>query len=73
MMQPGHEDCEQDQILEKALCYPPPGHVTVFCRHEHKEPVVVGIDLCSPETVGWHCHCCGRVWIDQTYIEGARP
>lgn len=69
-MQPGHEDCNHVTIEEKMLCDSEP-RVSVRCLHDHKEPVVVGIDLCSPETVGWHCHCCGRVWIDQTYVEGA--
>lgn len=72
MMQPGHEGCAHESIEEdKALCEREP-RVYVRCLHEHKEPIVVGVDLCSPETVGWHCHCCGRVWVDRTYVEGER-
>lgn len=62
-MQPGHEDCMR--IADGTVALP------FRCAHDHKAPIVIAADLRSPETVGWHCHCCSRVWIDQTYVEGA--
>lgn len=71
-MQPGHEDCTHESIEDKRLCDREP-RVYVRCLHEHKDPIVLGEDLCSPEAVGWYCHCCGRVWVDETYVKGPQP
>lgn len=68
MMQPGHEECGGEVIDEKVMCEPD-ARQTVLCFHDHKEPIFIDEDL-SPETVGWHCHCCGRVWVDETYVRG---
>lgn len=69
-MKPGHEECPHEVVEEKLLCEAEPRLVSFRCHHEHKDPIVIGEDLCSPETVGWHCHCCGRVWVDETYVRG---
>lgn len=67
-MNPGHEDCDHETIEEKTLCSDGPT-VVVQCLHEHREPVTASDGLML-HAVGFHCHCCSRVWNDQNYVEG---
>lgn len=69
-MNPGHENCTHETVEEKALMDPEP-MVTMICLHDHREPVTAS-DGILLHIVGFHCHCCGRVWNDQNYVEG-RP
>lgn len=69
-MKPGHEDCTHETVDEKVLCERE-ARTTIICLHDHKEPVTASDGLML-HAVGFHCHCCGRVWSDQNYVEGRR-
>ena len=69
-MNRGHEDCAHETIEEKTISAAEPT-VVVQCLHEHRKPVLAS-DGILQHAVGFHCHCCGRVWNDENSVEG-RP
>lgn len=69
-MNPGHEDCNHETFNAKTLADAEP-RVFVQCLHDHREPVFAS-DGILQHAVGFHCHCCSHVLIDQNYVEG-RP
>lgn len=67
LMNPGHEDCTHETVEEKTLCSDG-AMVQRICLHDHREPVYAS-DGILQHVVGFHCHCCGGVWNDHSYIE----